>query len=129
MSVLLGYLFFKSALGINIKHVFTVSTVLLVLFAAGLISHSVHEFEEAGVIPELVAPLFDINPAVNADGSFPLLHEDGALGTFAAGLFGYNGDPSLTEVISYFGYIFLVLLFIFILSKSPLRMAQAQKVE
>jgi len=37
----------------------------------------VHELEEAGVIPALIEHVWDINPPVNPDGSYPALHEMG----------------------------------------------------
>lgn len=99
-AIVVGYLFFVSTRKINLKKLFNVSSILLILFAAGLVAHGVHEFEEAGLVSGIVAPLFDINH---------ILSEKGIVGSFLKGLFGYNGNPSLLEVIawvSYFGVIF-----------------------
>ena len=105
VAIVVGWLFFRSTRNVNLKKMFTVSSVLLILFAAGLVAHGVHELEEAGVVSGIVAPLFDINPAVRADGSFPALHEKGVVGSFFKGLFGYNGNPSLLEVLVYLLYL------------------------
>lgn len=104
-AIILGYLMFVASVRIPLKKYFNITSVLLLLFAAGLIAHSIHEFEEAGVIPQTIEHLWDINPALNADGSYPLLHEKGYIGSIFVGLFGYNGNPSLLEVISYVGYL------------------------
>ena len=37
-----------------------------------------------------------------------ILHEKSTVGEISKALFGYNGNPSLTEVVAYVGY-FLVL--------------------
>ena len=45
--------------------------------------------------------IWDINPPVSENGSYPVLHDKGAVGGLMKGLFGYNGDPSLIEVIAW----------------------------
>ena len=84
--------------------------IFVILFAAGLVAHGVHELQEAAVIPYIVEEVWDINPSVTA-GAYPLLHEKVLIGSFLKGLFGYNGNPSLLEVlfyVSYLGIIFLI---------------------
>ena len=107
-AVVLGYLIFVAAVRVPLKKYFTVTSVLLLLFAAGLVAHGVHEFEEAGVLPIIVEHVWDINPALNLDGSYPALHEKGLIGEFLKGLFGYNGNPSLLEVFSYVVYLIVL---------------------
>ncbi|MBI2138975.1 FTR1 family protein [Candidatus Woesearchaeota archaeon] len=108
-ALITGYLFFMSALKINLRKLFGLSSILLILFAAGLVAHGIHEFEEAGLVSGLITPLFDINPPVRPDGSFSLLHENGIFGSFFKGMFGYNGNPSLLEVMAYLGYLGAIL--------------------
>ncbi|OGY43131.1 MAG: hypothetical protein A2731_03550 [Candidatus Buchananbacteria bacterium RIFCSPHIGHO2_01_FULL_39_8] len=109
-AIFVGYLMFVAARRINIKKFFNVTSILLILFAAGLIAHGIHEFEEAGVIPIVIDHVWDINPTLNPDGSYPFFHEKGYCGSILTGLFGYNGDPSLIEVFSYIVYIVIVLI-------------------
>ena len=45
--------------------------------------------------------IWDINPSKNNDGSYPVLHDKGAIGGLLKGFFGYNGDPSLIEFITW----------------------------
>jgi len=108
-AVLLGYAMFVSLMKINIKKFFNITSILLILFAAGLVAYGVHELQEARTIPTVVEHVWNINPPVNPDGSYPLLHEKGYIGSILKGLFGYNGDPSLIEVLSYLVYLLLVL--------------------
>ena len=45
--------------------------------------------------------IWDINPNKNVDGSYPMLHDKGSIGGLMKGFFGYNGDPSLIEFITW----------------------------
>ena len=107
-AVVLGYAIFAGSMKLDLKKFFTVTSILLILFAAGLVAHGVHELQEAGIVPVVVEHVWDINPALNPDGSYPLLHENGLVGSILQTLVGYNGNPSLLEVVSYVGYLLLV---------------------
>jgi high-affinity iron transporter len=98
-AVVLGYLLYRGTTRLNLRAFFSVTSVLLLLFASGLLAHGVHEFYEAGLIPPLVETLWNTNA---------YLHEDSPLGSFLKALFGYNGNPSLVEVLAYTGYLLLV---------------------
>lgn len=105
VAVLLGYIIFFGSMRINLKQFFNVTSVLLILFAAGLVAHGVHELQEARVFPTIVEHIWDINPPVEVENIYPLLHEKGHIGSILQGLFGYNGNPSLVEVASYLLYL------------------------
>ena len=45
--------------------------------------------------------VWDLNPAKKKDGTYPIMHDKGAVGGLMKGLFGYNGDPSLIEIIAW----------------------------
>ena len=104
VAIALGYLFFIEAIKLDLKKFFVVTNAVLILFAAGLVAHGVHELQEANIVPTVVEEVWDINPLVVGD-DYPLLHEKGAIGGIFKGLFGYNGNPSLIEVLSYLGYL------------------------
>ena len=91
----LGYILFATTRQLNVKRFFQVTSVLLILFAAGLVAHSIHEFNEVGWIPAVVEHLWDTNA---------VLDEKSSLGLILKALFGYNGNPSLTEVLGYVVY-------------------------
>jgi len=94
-AILLGWSLFATTVRLDLRRFFQVTGFLLILFAAGLVAHGVHEFNEAGVIPAVIEHVWDINP---------ILDENSTLGSMLKALFGYNGNPSLTEVLSYFAY-------------------------
>jgi len=109
-AIFLGYVVFVGSMKINLKKFFNVTSILLILFAAGLVAHGVHELQEAGIIPTVIEHIWDINPTVNLDGTYSVLHEKGLIGSIFVSLFGYNGNPSLLETLSYFAYLILVFL-------------------
>lgn len=98
-AVLLGYLLYRGTYRLNLRAFFSVTSLLLLLFAAGLLAHGIHEFHEAALIPAVVDPVWDMNGILN-ENSIP--------GSFLKALFGYNGNPSLIEVLAYVGYLALV---------------------
>lgn len=106
-AIAIGYLFFASTKKINLKKFFSISSIFLIMIAAGLVAHGIHELEEAKLLNPIVEHVWDINPAapLAARGIYPLMHEKGAVGSFFVGLFGYNGNPSLLEVLFYFAYL------------------------
>lgn len=109
-AVLLSYAMFVGSLRMNIKKFFNITSVVLILFAAGLVAYGVHELQEAALIPTAIEQLWNINPPVNPDNSYPAFHDKGSIGSILKGLFGYNGNPSLIEVLSYVLYLGMVLM-------------------
>jgi high-affinity iron transporter len=98
----LSWALFRSLIKLNVGQFFNVTSVLLILFAAGLVAHGVHEFNEAGIIPPIIEHVWDINY---------ILDEDSYLGLILKTLLGYNGNPSLTEVLAYVGYYVAIFVF------------------
>jgi high-affinity iron transporter len=95
LAIALGYLIYASTIRLNVKWFFNITSALLLIFAAGLFAHGVHEFQEAGILIGLDTQMWDINS---------LLNENSAVGQFLKALAGYNGNPSLAEVLAYLGY-------------------------
>ena len=101
MGIGVGYLIFVQGKKVPLKTFFNVSSILLIFVAAGMFAYGIHELESAGVIPDY-GRIWDINPPKFADGSYPLMHDKGYVGSLLKGLFGYNGDPSLIELLTWF---------------------------
>ncbi len=91
----LGWALFSSTRRLPLGRFFQVTNILLILFAAGLFAHGMHEFNEAGLIPAVVENVYNLNP---------LLADNSVLGGLLTAMFGYNGNPSLTEMIAYLSY-------------------------
>jgi high-affinity iron transporter len=94
-----GVLIYAFGRSIDLRSFFRVTTILLILFAAGLVTHAVHEFVEGGLVaggPEL----FDLSGA---------LPDSEGLGALLRALFGYSADPTLVEGIAYVAYYVIAL--------------------
>ncbi len=95
IATLVGFLVYTSTVRLNLRQFFNVTGFLLLLFAAGLFAHGIHEFQEAGVFPIINEHVWDINH---------VLDENSPGGEILKAVFGYNGNPSLLEVIGYWAY-------------------------
>jgi high-affinity iron transporter len=95
-AVVLGWMLFTSTRKLSLQGFFQVTNVLLILFATGMVAYGVHEFNEAGIIPSVIEHVWDINH---------ILNEKSEIGLLLKALLGYNGNPSLTEVIAYLAYL------------------------
>ena len=104
VATVFAYAFFTRGMEVDISKLFKITNVLLILFAAGLVAHGFHELQEAGVAPVVVEEIWDVNPEVDSETTYPLLHEKGAIGGIFKALFGWNGNPSLLEVLAWCGY-------------------------
>ena len=100
-AILLGWSLFASTLRLDLLRFFRVTGFLLLLFSAGLVARGMHEFVEAGIIPAIVNPLWNLNA---------LIPETSLVGQVLGTLFGYSPDPSLMEMLAYFGYLAGVLI-------------------
>ena len=83
---------------VNLRVFFNVTGVFLIVFAAGLLAHGIHELQEAAMLPVFVEHVWNINHILD-DGS--------GVGLWLKALLGYNGNPSLLEVIAYPTYLAL----------------------
>ena len=96
---LLGWVLFASTVRLDLKRFFQITGILLIFFAAGLVAHSLQVFNELGWIPAGIQHVWNLNP---------ILNDQSAVGQVLATLFGYNGSPSLTEVLAYLIYFGVV---------------------
>jgi high-affinity iron transporter len=96
----LGYALFKWAVKVNLKLVFNITSIFLLLFAAGLSAHGVHEFQEAGLLP-----IFSFDPIFNISH---ILDNSSTLGGLLRTVFGYTSKPTFLELASYGGYIGII---------------------
>ncbi len=81
---------------VPLKPLFRGTGILLIFIAAGLLAYGVHELNEIGWVPPVVEHVYNINP---------ILNEKAGIGSFLKALFGYNGNPSLTEIVAYWSYL------------------------
>lgn len=97
IAIALGALLYRGLRVLNLRMIFNVTGLLLILFASGVLAHGLHELQEAHIVPVLVEEIWNTNT---------LLDDKSTVGRFTASLLGYNGNPSLVEAASYFVYLF-----------------------
>ena len=95
IAVAVGVAVFALGKRLDIRAFFRATSVVLILFAAGLAARGVHELQEAGLPLIFTAQAWDISS---------LLSETSLIGGLLKSLFGYNSNPSLLEVIVYLAY-------------------------
>lgn len=96
VAAILGYGLYRGGLSLDLRAFFRATSVLLVVLAAGMLAYGIHELQEVGVVPVIVEHLWDMNAT---------LDEKVGVGAFLKALVGYNGNPSLLEVIAYWTYL------------------------
>ena len=118
VALMIGYSIFIQGKKVPLKKFFNVTSILLIFVCAGLVAYGVHEFEEAFYTKDEMkkmeiwnindsGPVFGFN--IDDNGSpKPLFSDKGAVGQLFKGFFGYNGNPTTTEILSWLFTLILV---------------------
>ena len=102
-ALITTYALFRWALQVKLSLVFNATSIFLILFAAGLISNGIHEFQEINILP-----IFSFDPIFNISH---IINHESILGSLLRTLFGYTSKPTLLEIFSYATYIIFILWF------------------
>lgn len=92
---LLGWMVFRGGQHVSLRRFFAVTTLLIMLLAAGLFSTGVGRLQGLGLVP-MSEPLWDTSW---------LLNDRSLVGSFLTGLVGYRARPTLFEVLAYWAYL------------------------
>ena len=126
-AILIGYFVVIQGRRVNLRSFFQVTTLLLVIFASGMVAYGTHEAEEFVVkgnhldwigleekqeisrVWDILQPKSELSKndnlasySYNLSGNEKythLLHDKGRIGVFLKGFFGYNSNPNWPEFI------------------------------
>ncbi|MDO8737208.1 MAG: FTR1 family protein [Thermoleophilia bacterium] len=95
-----GVIFYKGSLKINLSTLFKVTGVMLIVFSAGFLGHSLGELAELGWWPSFFEPTWD---------SSGFLADSGGLGAALKSVFGYDASPSIAQIAGYWSYLMIMM--------------------
>ena len=94
-AVVIGFLMYATAVRINLTLFFTVTGVLLILVAAGILKYGVHDLQESGVLPGLNTLAYDISGTLDPSAWYTAL---------LTGMFNITPAPSVLEIVAWCAY-------------------------
>jgi high-affinity iron transporter len=112
IAVALAYLIYRGALRINLGKFFTVTGVLLIFVAAGILAYGIHDLQEAAILPGLTTLAFDVSAAIPPDSWY---------GTLLKGIFNFSPQTTVLEAIVWVAYVAVVLTLFLRSARTPVR--------
>ncbi|MFE6910683.1 iron uptake transporter permease EfeU [Streptomyces erythrochromogenes] len=103
-AIVLGYLFYRGAVRINLAKFFRWTGAMLVVVAAGVLAYGVHDLQEARFLGGLNDRAFDVSTAVPPDSWY---------GTLLKGVFNFQPDPTVLQLTVWVLYLVPVLVLFF----------------
>ncbi|MET9626345.1 iron uptake transporter permease EfeU [Lentzea sp. NPDC006480] len=100
VAVVIAALLYQGAIRFDLGKFFTVTGVLLVFVAAGVLSYGIHDLQEAAFLPGLDTLAFDVSAT---------LPEDSWYGALLKGFFNYSQRTSVLQAIAWVAYVGVVL--------------------
>jgi high-affinity iron transporter len=117
-AVVLGYLFYRGAIKLNLAKFFTWTGAALVVVAAGVLSYGVHDLQEANVLPGLNSLAFDVSASVPPDSWY---------GTLLKGTVNFTPATTWLQAIAWLLYLVPVMFFFFRPSRVPAAPVEAAR--
>ena len=129
LAIFLGYLVVVKGRRVDLTSFFRVTTLLLVLFASGMVAYGTHEAEEFMVkgkhlhwvgledkqlengttlkAKDQIVRVWNVHKpkkilTENDNELFHVLHDKGRVGIFLKGFLGYNSNPNWVEFLAWF---------------------------
>jgi len=113
-AVLLGYLFYRGAIRINLSKFFTWTGAGLIVVAAGVLAYGVHDLQEANWLPGLNSLAFDVSSTIPPDSWY---------GTVLKGTVNFTPATTWLQAICWLAYLIPVMTLFF----RPTRTAAGSK--
>jgi len=118
-AVVLGYLFYKGAVKINLAMFFKWTGAILIVVAAGVLAYGVHDLQEAGILPGLNNLAFDVSRAI-PPGSW--------LGTLLKGTVNFSPATTSLQAVVWVLYVAVTMTVFFRVLRRSSRPAPATPV-
>jgi high-affinity iron transporter len=96
VAVVLGYLFYRGAVRINLSKFFMWTGFALIVVAAGVFRYGIHDLQEAGVLPGEHNVAFDVSGVIEPS-SF--------IGTLLRGMVNFSPTTSWLEALGWLLYV------------------------
>ncbi|MET9547693.1 MULTISPECIES: iron uptake transporter permease EfeU [unclassified Streptomyces] len=103
-AVAMGWLFYRGAVRIDLARFFTWTGAMLVVVAAGVLAYGVHDLQEAEFVGGLRDKAFDVSATIPPDSWY---------GTLLKGVFNFQPDPTVLQVVVWLLYLVPTLVFFF----------------
>ncbi|ROS42034.1 iron uptake transporter permease EfeU [Amycolatopsis thermoflava] len=100
IAVAIAYGLYRGAIRFDLGKFFTVTGVLLVFVAAGVLGYGLHDLQEAGFLPGLHTLAFDASTAIP---------ETSWYGALLKGVFNYSQQTTVLQAIAWIAYVVIVL--------------------
>ena len=122
-AVVLGYLFYRGALSIDLGRFFTWTGAILVVVAAGVLSYGIHDLQEAGILPGLYSLVFDVSRQMDANAFMR------ALATLLKGTVNFTPNTTWLQAVAWVVYLVLTMTAFFrVVGRSRKRPASTSRV-
>ena len=99
-AVVLGYLFYRGAVKINLSRFFTWTGGVLILVAAGVLAYGVHDLQEAALLPGVDRLAFDVSDVVDPASW---------IGTLLKGTLNFTPATTWLQAIAWMAYVAIVM--------------------
>jgi len=94
-ALALGWFIYRGALRINIRAFFQWTGVALIVVAAGVLAHGIHDLQESGLLPGAGALAFDVSSRVPPDSWH---------GSLLTGIFNFSPTTTWLEALAWIAY-------------------------
>ncbi|MEC3975966.1 iron uptake transporter permease EfeU [Amycolatopsis sp. H20-H5] len=100
IAIVLAYLLYRGAVRFNLSKFFTITGVLLVFVAAGVLGYGLHDLQEAAFIPGIGSLAFDASN---------VLPESSWYGALLKGILNYSQQTTVLQAVAWLAYVVVVL--------------------
>lgn len=102
-GLIVSFALFTATLRLPVYYAFRATSILLILFAGGLLARGIHEFAEAGVFPELAKIAIPLVPAGETYSA-----------EIIKAIFGLTPHMDIVQISLYAGYIGFMCWYVFV---------------